>query len=106
MGEDDKLDYNPIEKYLKCKELKRLGFSEEDIAGFMSEKPSQIKEWINVLDLMEDYLKEYDYEGIYTRLEKQKVLLSILKTIWILIKRKNQMLEMQIGHIVILIYLI
>ena len=26
------LDYNPIEKYLKCKELKRLGFSEEDIA--------------------------------------------------------------------------
>lgn len=68
--EDDKLDYNPIEKYLKCKELKRLGFSEEDIAGFMSEKPSQIKEWINVLDLMEDYLKEYDYEGIYTRLEK------------------------------------
>lgn len=69
MGEDDKLDYNPIEKYLKCKELKRLGFSEEDIAGFMSEKPSQIKEWINVLDLMEDYLKEYDYEGIYTRLE-------------------------------------
>lgn len=70
MGEDDKLDYNPIEKYLKCKELKRLGFSEEDIAGFMSEKPSQVKEWLNILDLMEDYLKEYDYEGIYTRLEK------------------------------------
>ena len=44
MGEDDKLDYNPIEKYLKCKELKRLGFSDEDIAGFMSEKPGQIKE--------------------------------------------------------------
>lgn len=70
MGEDDKLDYNPIEKYLKCKELKRLGFSEEDIAGFMSEKPSQVKEWLSILDLMEDYLKEYDYEGIYTRLEK------------------------------------
>lgn len=70
MGEDDKLDYNPIEKYLKCKELKRLGFSEEDIAGFMSEKTSQIKEWLSILNLMEDYLKEYDYEGIYTRLEK------------------------------------
>ena len=70
MGEDDKLDYNPIEKYLKCKELKRLGFSEEDIAGFMSEKPSLVKEWLSILDLMEDYLKEYDYEGIYTRLEK------------------------------------
>lgn len=70
MGEDDKLDYNPIEKYLKCKELKRLGFSEEDIAGFMSEKPGQIKEWLRILALMEEYLQEYDYEGIYTRLEK------------------------------------
>ena len=70
MGEDDKLDYNPIEKYLKCKELKRLGFTEDDIAGFMSEKPGQIKKWLSILKLMEEYLDEYDYEGIYTRLEK------------------------------------
>ena len=70
MGEDDKLDYNPIEKYLKCKELKRLGFSEGEIAEFMSEKESQIKEWLEILALMEEYLQEYDYEGIYTRLEK------------------------------------
>lgn len=70
MGEDDKLDYNPIEKYLKCKELKRLGFSEDDIAGFMSEKTTQIKEWLRILDLMEEYLQEYGYDGIYTRLEK------------------------------------
>lgn len=70
MGEDDKLDYNPIEKYLKCKELKRLGFSEIDIAGFMSEDENQIKKWIRILELMEDYLKEYGYDGIYTRLEK------------------------------------
>lgn len=70
MGEDDKLDYNPIEKYLKCKELKRLGFSEEDIASFMSEKPNQITEWLRILMLMEEYLQEYGYDGIYTRLEK------------------------------------
>ena len=70
MGEDDKLDYSPIEKYLKCKELKRLGFSEQDIANFMSKTPSQIKEWINILKLMEEYLREYGYDGIYTRLEK------------------------------------
>jgi len=70
MGEDDKLDYNPIEKYLKCKELKRLGFDESQIAEFMNEKPSKIKEWLDILKLMEDYLKEYDYDGIYTRLEK------------------------------------
>ena len=70
MGEDDKLDYNPIEKYLKCKALKRLGFLEEDIASFMSEKPNQIKERLAVLKLMEDYLEECGYDGIYTRLEK------------------------------------
>ena len=64
------IDYNPIEKYLKCKELKRLGFSEDDIAGFMSEKPGQIKEWLRILKLMEEYLQEYGYDGIYTRLEK------------------------------------
>ena len=69
MGEDDKLDYNPIEKYLKCKELSKW-FSEEDIASFMSETKSQIIEWLAVLKLMEEYLESYGYEGIYTRLEK------------------------------------
>ena len=40
MGEDEKLDYNPIEKYLKCKELQRLGFTNKEISEFMSEKES------------------------------------------------------------------
>lgn len=70
MGEDDKLDYNPIEKYLKCKELKKCGFSEKDIAGFMSEKQTQVEQWVRILDLMEKFLHEYGYDGIYTRLEK------------------------------------
>jgi hypothetical protein len=78
MGEDDKLDYNPIDKYLKCKELKRLGFTEDDIAGFMSEKTTQIKEWLSILALWKSISKSIDYDGIYTRLEKkQKGLLSI-----------------------------
>lgn len=70
MGEDEKLDYNPIEKYLKCKRLKELDFTEKQIAEFMSEKESQIKEWLAILALMEEYLQEYGYDGIYTRLEK------------------------------------
>ena len=70
MGEDDKLDYNPIEKYLKCKRLKQLDFSEEDIAEFMNQKPAQIKRWLSILKLMEEYLENYGYDGIYTRLEK------------------------------------
>lgn len=29
MGEDEKVDYNPIEKYLKCKDLEDAGFIQE-----------------------------------------------------------------------------
>ena len=39
MGEDAKVDYNPIEKYLKCKDLKDAGFTDDDIAGMMDCKP-------------------------------------------------------------------
>lgn len=104
MGEDDKLDYNPIEKYLKCKELKHLGFTEKQIAEFMSEKESQIKQWLEILTLMEEYLQEYDYDGIYTRLEKQKAHSLTWKTIWIPILNVELMFAMWIGIIQIPIY--
>ena len=35
MGEDEKVDYNPIEKYLKCKDLEDAGFTRDEIASFM-----------------------------------------------------------------------
>lgn len=70
MGEDAKLDYNPIEKYLKCADLRRVGFTNKDIAEFMGEKESKVAEMISILKLMEDYLDTYGYQGIYTRLEK------------------------------------
>lgn len=70
MGEDDKLDYNPIEKYLKCSDLQQHGFSTEDIAGFMGEQHGKVKEYLSILKLMEEYLEMYGYQGIYTRLEK------------------------------------
>jgi len=69
MGEDDKLDYDAIEKYLKCKELYEY-FETDAIAGFMGENEGQIMKWLSILSLMEDYLDEYGYTGIYTRLEK------------------------------------
>lgn len=69
MGGDEKLDYNATEKYLKCKELKKY-FDIDRIAEFMSEKPSKIEEWLDILELMEEYLESYGYKGIYTRLEK------------------------------------
>lgn len=70
MGEDKKLDYNPIEKYLKCADLKQVGFSEQAISEFMGETKYQIVKWLKILEYMEKYLEQYDYTGIYTRLEK------------------------------------
>jgi hypothetical protein len=72
MGEDEKLDYNPIEKYLKCKDLIEIGFSPGNIAEMMGENESQINEWLNIMKLMDNYLNDLGYEGIYTRLDKRE----------------------------------
>lgn len=72
LGADEKLDYNPIEKYLKCKDLQEEGFTENDIANMMSENPKEIKKILEIMDLMDDYLDYLDYSGIYTRLDKRE----------------------------------
>ncbi len=73
MGEDEKVDYDPIEKYLKCKELKeKYEFTESDIAEMMGEEEGKIKECLQIMKLMDDYLCVLGYDGIYTRLEKRE----------------------------------
>ena len=73
MGEDSKVDYNPIEKYLRCKEMEAEGFSLKDIAKHMGEKPKEIRKYKNTLELMEAYLQFSGYDGIYEMLyQKEK----------------------------------
>lgn len=69
MGEDAKVDYGPIEKYLKCGDLLEAGFTVKDIASFMSINPTQVEMYLRVLNLMNDYLETYGYDGIYTQLD-------------------------------------
>lgn len=104
MGEDDKLDYDPIEKYLKCKELEKCGFSKRDIAGFMSEKESQIEQWLRILKLMEEYLSVYGYDGIYTRLEKTEGPFVDLANWLESYKKRVPMYKPWIGFMMILIF--
>lgn len=73
MGVDDKVDYNPIQKYLKCRDLKREGFSEDEIADMMGEKPGKIKGYLSILELMDEYLNKNGYEGMYRVLDTQKL---------------------------------
>jgi hypothetical protein len=70
MGEDAKVDYNAIEKYLKCADLKTYGFTNADIAKMMGESSSRIDEYLAIMQLMNEYLDKLGYNGIYTRLDK------------------------------------
>lgn len=72
MGQDEKLDYNAPEKYLKCKELMEQNFSIDEIADMMGEKKGEIQKYLEILDLMDLYLKKYDYIDMYSMLEKRE----------------------------------
>jgi len=69
MGEDEKLSYNPIEKYLKAKFLSQRGVPIDDIAKWMGETKSKIEELIAVMGTMDDYLDYLGCNGIYTQLD-------------------------------------
>lgn len=72
MGMDEKVTYQPIEQYLKCKDLSK-DFSNEEIADMMGKKPTDIKNYLSILDLMEEYLQKQGYSEMYTLLGKDKV---------------------------------
>ncbi|WEJ61879.1 hypothetical protein [Thiomicrorhabdus lithotrophica] len=82
MGEDEKLGYNPIEKYLKAKGLyKRLNGEKPydskkpnkvaigKIYDWMGEDESTVIEYLDVVQTMDEYLDYLGYEGIYTQLD-------------------------------------
>ncbi len=71
IGVDDKVDYNAIEKYLKCDELNKF-YSLEHIANLMSETISKIRTYLDILKLMDEYLSYIGCEGLYTRLAKKE----------------------------------
>lgn len=69
MSTDGKVDYNPLEKYLHAKDMKDHGFTEKEIAEYMNFKSeSEVKKVLKVQELMDEYLENYGYEGIYTQL--------------------------------------
>lgn len=72
MGEDEKLGYNPIEKYLKAKQIYQqltVQCSPDDaikqIAEWMGEDRSDIVDWLEVVKIIDDYLEYLEYDGIY-----------------------------------------
>lgn len=72
MGEDEKQGYNPIEKYLKAKQIykklteqKTHEDSVKEIAEWMGEEKSTIEDWLGVVKVIDEYLEYLKYDGIY-----------------------------------------
>ncbi|MEC4620135.1 hypothetical protein VST04_18710 [Bacillus paranthracis] len=73
MGREEKLDYNATEKYLKCQQLKDVGYTLEEIANMMGEDNSKnIQKYLDILGLMEQYLDYYGYSNMYAMLDKRE----------------------------------
>lgn len=82
MGSDEKLSYNPIEKYIKSKTLlEKLtngidSISKESaikkIADWMQEKNKKIIDYLNIMQVMDDYLEYHDYNNLYIQLDKKE----------------------------------
>ncbi|MYE37909.1 MAG: hypothetical protein F4X82_00075 [Candidatus Spechtbacteria bacterium SB0662_bin_43] len=72
MGEDSKLDYKPIEKYLKAENLNKKGFSNEDISEFMQESVKEVEKYLDTMKIMNEYLQHFEYDGLFTRLDKRE----------------------------------
>lgn len=71
MGVDNKVEYKPIEKYLRCKELVYdFNIDINEVSKLMSEKVSRINQWLDILKLMEEYLDYLKSPNVYTRLDK------------------------------------
>jgi hypothetical protein len=85
MGEDEKLGYNANEKYIKAKEiyLKLTNGADVDIKNLSKDAVKKISDWmgedtkeiiryLETIILMEEYLWRWEYDGIYTQLDKRE----------------------------------
>ena len=70
-GTEEKVDYNPIEKYIAAHDQKELGFDEEEIyKNFqaLAKDKKKVKEWLETYNLMDQYLNHIGEPGIFTAL--------------------------------------
>jgi len=70
LGTDEKVGYNPIEKYLHARDMEEKGFSIGEIEEYMDESTNSVQELLEVVGLIDEYLENCDCVGLYTRLPK------------------------------------
>ena len=88
MGEDEKVGYNATEKYIKSKVLyKRLTQQDyssntkkhipsieaiKEIASWMGKTQTDVEDYLNTIEVMDEYLNYFDIDGIYTQLDDRE----------------------------------
>ena len=70
LGEDAKLDYGPLEKYLHVKRLLSLRIEEPEIAQLMSVSEPKVTHLNEIMELMDDYLEHIGSPGFYNMLKE------------------------------------
>jgi len=84
-GIEDKVEYNPIQKYVAAKDQKDLGFTEQEIADnfitISKGKSKEVEKWLTVFELMNEYLDYIEESGIYTALEGREEAFLNLNTL-------------------------
>lgn len=69
IGEDKKLDYNPICLYIKVDNLSAAEYNDQQIANYMNISESEVKERREIFRLMNEYLEAIGKPNHYTLLE-------------------------------------
>lgn len=68
-GVDEKVDYEPIAKYLKVKELIiKDGMTSAEVAPLFNENESDIRKYLETMNLMDEYLDYIGATDVYTLL--------------------------------------
>jgi hypothetical protein len=69
IGENRKVDYNPINIYIKVDNLLKAGYNESMIASYMNVEISEVKDKIAIFRVMNDYLNFINKVDHYTLLD-------------------------------------
>ena len=70
LGEDSKVEYGPLQKYLHAKRLARsLGIEAEEIDILMGQQSGRADELLEIMDLMDEYLEYIGCPGLYLMLK-------------------------------------
>lgn len=85
-GIEDKVEYNPIQKYIAAHTQSEMGFTPKQIADhFLSitkGREVKVRDWLEIYDYMDEYLKYIEEEGIYTALEgREEAFINLRSTI-------------------------